>query len=75
MASAFLSDSVGMKSRIFAIFGGPIWALDGHREGDGAERSIPTLASNLNRVCGKDLDIFHTRVPAEVPAKYYPGSF
>jgi hypothetical protein len=38
-------------------------------------RPIPTLASNLNRVCGKDLDIFHTRVPAEVPAKYYPGSF
>jgi hypothetical protein len=37
--------------------------------------SIPTLASNLNRVCGKDLEIFHTRVPAEVPAKKYPGSF
>jgi hypothetical protein len=26
-------------------------------------------------VCGKDLEIFHTRVPAEVPAKKYPGSF
>jgi len=37
--------------------------------------SIPTLASNLNRVCGNDLEIFHTRVPAEVPAKKYPGSF
>ena len=37
--------------------------------------SIPTLASNLNRMCGKDLEIFHTRVPAEVPAKNYPGSF
>jgi hypothetical protein len=37
--------------------------------------SIPTLASNLNRVCGKDLGFFHTRVPAEVPAKKYPGSF
>ncbi len=36
---------------------------------------IPTLASNLNRVCGNDLEIFHTRVPAEVPAKKYPGSF
>jgi serine/threonine protein kinase len=36
---------------------------------------IPTLASSLNRVCGKDLEIFHTRVPAEVPAKNYPGSF
>ena len=23
----------------------------------------------------KDLEIFHTRVPAEVPAKNYPGSF
>jgi hypothetical protein len=44
----------------------------------GAERgvgSIPTLASNLNRVCGKDLGFFHTRVPAEVPANNYPGSF
>jgi hypothetical protein len=38
-------------------------------------RSIPTLASNPNRVCGKDLEIFHTRVPAEVPANNYPGSF
>ena len=37
--------------------------------------SIPTLASNLNRVCGKDLEIFHTRVPAEVPANNYPGTF
>jgi len=26
-------------------------------------------------VCGKDLEIFHMRVPAEVPAKKYPGSF
>jgi hypothetical protein len=26
-------------------------------------------------VCGNDLEIFHTRVPAEVPAKKYPGSF
>ncbi len=38
-------------------------------------RPIPTLASSLNRVCGKDLGFFHTRVPAEVPAKNYPGSF
>ncbi len=41
----------------------------------GEKRPIPTLASSLNRVCGKDLGFFHTRVPAEVPAKYYPGSF
>ncbi len=38
-------------------------------------RPIPTLASSLNRVCGKDLGFFHTRVPAEVPANNYPGSF
>src|ERR1035438_10181136 len=37
--------------------------------------SIPTPASSLNRPCGKDLGFFHTRVPAEVPAKNYPGSF
>ena len=41
-------------------------------QGDG---SIPTLASNPNRMCGKDLGFFHTRVPAEVPANNYPGSF
>jgi len=36
---------------------------------------IPTSASNSNRERGKDLEFFHTRVPAEVPAKNYPGSF
>jgi len=41
----------------------------------GRRGAIPTLASSLNRVCGKDLGFFHTRVPAEVPAKNYPGSF
>jgi hypothetical protein len=36
--------------------------------------SIPTLASKPNRECGKDLDFFHTRVPAEVPAKNNSGT-
>ena len=38
-------------------------------------RSIPTLASRPNQLelCG--LEIFHSRVPAEVPANYCPGHF
>jgi len=57
-----------------------LWWLGGNCGVVGFEKtfefcSIPTLASNLNRVCGKDLGFFHTRVPAEVPAKKYPGSF
>jgi hypothetical protein len=37
--------------------------------------SIPTLASKLKQLELFGLEFFRTRVPAEVPAKNYPGCF